>query len=152
VAVAHLAVVVGAGMAGLYAMYRLRDELGLSAHGFERASDVGGVWLWNNYPGARVDMEAKDHAYRFSAALRREWQPSMAECHDAIESNQIVVDARVGDCTTRYFVACSNMNRGSRPRYAAFAVRDVRSWCIEISTDTGRLVNACICAGLPNGT
>jgi cation diffusion facilitator CzcD-associated flavoprotein CzcO len=67
-------VIIGAGIAGLYAMHRFRNELGLSVCGFERASDVGGVWLWNSYPGARVDMEAKDYAYRFSAQLRQEWQ------------------------------------------------------------------------------
>src|ERR1700682_6350935 len=67
-------VVIGAGIGGLYATHRLRNEFGLSVHGYERARDVGGVWLWNCYPGARVDMEAKDYAYRFSPELRQEWQ------------------------------------------------------------------------------
>jgi cation diffusion facilitator CzcD-associated flavoprotein CzcO len=67
--------VIGAGLAGLYAVHRmLGDERGLSVRGFERGPDVGGVWLSNNYPGARVDMEAKDYSYRFSDELRREWQ------------------------------------------------------------------------------
>ncbi|MGY4647820.1 flavin-containing monooxygenase [Mycobacterium sp. URHB0021] len=70
----HDVVIIGAGISGLYAMYRLRDGLGLRVHGFERGADVGGVWLWNSYPGARVDMEAKDYAYRFSPELRQEWQ------------------------------------------------------------------------------
>jgi cation diffusion facilitator CzcD-associated flavoprotein CzcO len=70
----HDVVVIGAGISGLYAMYRMRDELGLRVRGFERGADVGGVWLWNSYPGARVDMEAKDYAYRFSPELRQEWQ------------------------------------------------------------------------------
>lgn len=70
----HDVVIVGAGISGLYAMHRLRDELGLRVHGFERGTDVGGVWLWNCYPGARVDMEAKDYSYRFSPELRQEWQ------------------------------------------------------------------------------
>jgi cyclohexanone monooxygenase len=38
-------VVIGAGIAGLYAMHRLRNELGLNVQGFERAPGVGGVWF-----------------------------------------------------------------------------------------------------------
>ncbi len=47
--------VVGAGMAGLYLLYRLR-ELGMSARAFETGDDVGGTWYWNRYPGARCDI------------------------------------------------------------------------------------------------
>src|SRR6202011_2443064 len=36
-------VVIGAGIGGLYATHRLRNEFGLSVHGYERARDVGGV-------------------------------------------------------------------------------------------------------------
>ena len=35
--------VIGAGFAGLYAHYKFR-EMGLTAFGFEAASDVGGTW------------------------------------------------------------------------------------------------------------
>ena len=48
------AIVVGAGIAGLYAVYRLR-QMGLDFQAFDAASDVGGTWWWNCYPGARVD-------------------------------------------------------------------------------------------------
>lgn len=51
------AIVIGAGMGGLYAVKRLREDQ-LSVAGFEGAPDVGGVWLHNSYPGARVDIEA----------------------------------------------------------------------------------------------
>jgi cation diffusion facilitator CzcD-associated flavoprotein CzcO len=67
-------VVIGAGIAGLYAVHRLRNELGMNVRGYERAPEPGGVWWHNRYPGARVDMEAKDYSYRFSPELRREWQ------------------------------------------------------------------------------
>jgi cyclohexanone monooxygenase len=49
------AVVIGAGFAGLYMVYRLR-EAGFSVHGFERGGGVGGTWYWNRYPGARCDF------------------------------------------------------------------------------------------------
>jgi cation diffusion facilitator CzcD-associated flavoprotein CzcO len=37
-------------------MYKLR-KLGLNVKCFEAGSDLGGVWYWNRYPGARVDSE-----------------------------------------------------------------------------------------------
>lgn len=66
------AIVVGAGFAGLYALHKLR-ELGLATHGFEAADDVGGVWHWNRYPGARCDVESLQYSYSFSDALQQDW-------------------------------------------------------------------------------
>ena len=66
------AVVVGAGFAGLYAHHRLR-RIGLSLRGFETATDVGGTWWWNRYPGARCDVESMDYCYSFSPELEQEW-------------------------------------------------------------------------------
>ena len=65
-------VVVGAGIAGLYALKRFRDE-GLEVQVFEAASDVGGTWWWNRYPGARCDIESMDYSYSFSPELEQEW-------------------------------------------------------------------------------
>jgi cyclohexanone monooxygenase len=67
------AIVVGAGFAGLYAMYRLRDLLGLRVQGLEAASGVGGTWYWNRYPGARCDIESLSYSYSFDEALQQEW-------------------------------------------------------------------------------
>lgn len=66
-------VVVGAGFAGLYLLYRLRS-LGFSAKVIESAGDVGGTWYWNRYPGARCDIESIDYSYSFDAELETEWQ------------------------------------------------------------------------------
>ena len=67
------AVVVGAGFAGLYALHRLRDTLGLSVRVIEVAADVGGTWYWNRYPGARCDIESYSYSYSFSEQLQQEW-------------------------------------------------------------------------------
>ena len=67
------AVVVGAGFGGLYALYKLR-ALGLSVRVFETAGDVGGVWYWNRYPGARCDVESMQYSYSFSEELQQEWR------------------------------------------------------------------------------
>ena len=66
------AVVVGAGFGGLYAAYTLR-RAGLEVKGFERASDVGGTWFWNRYPGARCDVESLEYSYQFSDELQQAW-------------------------------------------------------------------------------
>lgn len=64
--------VIGAGMSGMYQIYRLR-ELGFSVQGFEAGSDVGGTWYWNRYPGARFDSESYSYGYSFSKELLQEW-------------------------------------------------------------------------------
>src|SRR5438093_2215647 len=66
------AVIVGAGFAGLYMLYRLRG-LGLSARVYEAGGGVGGTWFWNRYPGARCDVESMDYSYSFSDELQQEW-------------------------------------------------------------------------------
>ncbi len=58
------AVVIGAGFGGLYAVHKLRDELGLSVQAYDNGGDVGGTWFWNRYPGALSDTES--FCYRFS--------------------------------------------------------------------------------------
>ena len=65
-------VVVGAGFAGMYALYRLRG-LGLSVRVFETGDNVGGTWYWNRYPGARVDVASLFYSYSFSSELQQEW-------------------------------------------------------------------------------
>jgi cyclohexanone monooxygenase len=67
------AVVVGAGFAGLYSLYRLRAA-GFSVRAFEAGDGVGGTWYWNRYPGARCDVESIEYSYSFSPELEAEWE------------------------------------------------------------------------------
>jgi cation diffusion facilitator CzcD-associated flavoprotein CzcO len=66
------AVVIGAGVSGLYQLYKLR-ELGLKVRVFETGTNVGGTWYWNRYPGARFDSESWTYGYSFSPELLEEW-------------------------------------------------------------------------------
>jgi cation diffusion facilitator CzcD-associated flavoprotein CzcO len=66
------AILIGAGMSGLYMLYRLR-ELGLKVRVFEAGTGVGGTWYWNRYPGARFDSESYSYGYSFSPELLQEW-------------------------------------------------------------------------------
>lgn len=69
------AMVIGAGVAGLYQLYRLR-EMGLTVRAYDTASGVGGTWYWNRYPGARFDSQAEIYQYWFSEELYKCWQPT----------------------------------------------------------------------------
>lgn len=64
--------IVGAGLAGLYAIHRLRG-LGFKTRAFEAGSGIGGTWFWNKYPGARCDIESLEYSYAFSDELQQEW-------------------------------------------------------------------------------
>ena len=66
------AIVIGAGVSGLYQLYKLR-ELGLKVRVFETGTGVGGTWYWNRYPGARFDSESWTYGYSFSPELLEEW-------------------------------------------------------------------------------
>jgi cation diffusion facilitator CzcD-associated flavoprotein CzcO len=65
-------IIIGAGMSGLYQLYRAR-ELGLKVRVFETGTNVGGTWYWNRYPGARFDSESYSYGYSFSNELLEEW-------------------------------------------------------------------------------
>ena len=66
-------IIIGAGMSGLYQLYRAR-ELGLKVRVFETGTGVGGTWYWNRYPGARFDSESYSYGYSFSKELLAEWE------------------------------------------------------------------------------
>jgi cyclohexanone monooxygenase len=64
--------VIGAGFAGLYCVHRLR-AMGLNVRGVEAAPEVGGVWYWNRYPGARCDVESMQYSFGFDDDLQQDW-------------------------------------------------------------------------------
>ena len=66
------AIIIGAGVSGLYQLYKLR-EMGLSVRVFEDAGGVGGTWYWNRYPGCRFDSESETYGYSWSEELLQEW-------------------------------------------------------------------------------
>ena len=66
------AIVIGAGISGLYQLYKLR-KIGMRVRVFESGTGVGGTWYWNRYPGARFDSESYSYSYSFSQELLDEW-------------------------------------------------------------------------------
>ncbi len=66
------AVVIGAGVCGIYQIKKLVD-LGFKATVLEAEADLGGTWYMNRYPGARFDSESHTYGYSFSQELLKEW-------------------------------------------------------------------------------
>jgi len=122
------AIVIGAGVSGLYQLYRLR-ELGLSVRCLEDGSGVGGTWYWNRYPGCRFDSESETYGYTFSKELQQEWdwkehysgQPEnerylnfVADKFDLkkdIQFNSHVTSAVYDERTNRWEIALENGQR-----------------------------------------
>ena len=66
-------IIIGAGVAGLYAIYRLRKS-GFKVRALEAGDGVGGTWFWNRYPGCRCDVESMEYSYSFDEGLQQEWK------------------------------------------------------------------------------
>ena len=68
----YQAVIIGAGVAGIYQIKRLAD-LGVRALVLDANADLGGTWYNNRYPGARFDSESYTYSYSFSQEVLDEW-------------------------------------------------------------------------------
>lgn len=68
----YQAIVIGAGVAGIYQIKRLAD-LGVRATVLDGNPDLGGTWYNNRYPGARFDSESYTYSYSFSKEVLDEW-------------------------------------------------------------------------------
>jgi cation diffusion facilitator CzcD-associated flavoprotein CzcO len=66
------AIVIGAGVSGIYQIKRLL-EMGVKAAVLDAAPDLGGTWYWNRYPGSRFDSESYTYGYSFSKELLNTW-------------------------------------------------------------------------------
>ena len=64
-------VVIGAGLSGVCAAIKLKEAGIDNFHVFEKASDVGGTWRDNRYPGVACDVPS--HLYSYSFAPNPEW-------------------------------------------------------------------------------
>ena len=124
-------VVIGAGVSGMYALHHLR-EMGLSVRVYDGASDVGGTWWYNRYPGARVDGPGSPfYCYTFSDELMKEWDWTETQSDQStvlaylefvadrfdlrrdIRFETWVQDARYDEATQRWTVETSTGDRAS---------------------------------------
>jgi len=68
--------IVGAGFGGVYLLHRLRDEMGFNVKIYEAGENLGGIWHWNCYPGARVDTQVPIYEY----SIEKVWKVCIARC------------------------------------------------------------------------
>jgi cation diffusion facilitator CzcD-associated flavoprotein CzcO len=130
----HDAIVVGAGFAGLYMLYRLRG-LGLSTRVIEAGDGVGGTWYWNRYPGARCDVPSLEYSYSFSKELQEEWEWT------ELMPSQPEVERYLNHVADRFDLR-RDIELSTRVTAAVFDERRAR-WLIE--TNTGRRFSARFC-------
>jgi len=83
-------VVIGAGVSGMYALQHFR-EMGLSVRVYDGASNVGGTWWHNGYPGARVDGPGSPfYCFTFTDEFVKDWdwaetQSKSSDVHEYLE-------------------------------------------------------------------
>lgn len=125
------ALIIGAGVSGMYALYHLR-QMGLSVQVFDGATDVGGTWWYNRYPGARVDGPGSPfYCYTFTDELMHEWDWAETQSESSavlaylehvadrfdlrrdIRFGTWVKDARWDEATQRWTIATSTGVRAS---------------------------------------
>ncbi|CAN5555001.1 NAD(P)/FAD-dependent oxidoreductase [soil metagenome] len=68
--------IIGAGFGGLGVALKLKNAGHRNFTVYERASDVGGTWFHNTYPGAACD--APSHIYSYSFAQEVDWSRRFA--------------------------------------------------------------------------
>src|SRR5882672_4244685 len=123
-ALVYDAIIIGAGMSGMYQLYRLR-ELGMRVRVFEAGTGVGGTWYWNRYPGARFDSESYTYGYSFSKELLEEWDWSehFAGQPETLRYLNLVADK---------FDLRRDIQFRSRVASAIYA-EDTRSWSVTLA-------------------
>ena len=126
------AIVIGTGFGGIYSLYKLRNELGLSVRAFDKAGGVGGTWYWNRYPGALSDTESYVYRFSFDKELLQEWE------WDTRYLQQPQILAYLGHVVERYDLARDiQFNTG----ITSIVYDDASSrWTLE--TDTGETFTA----------
>jgi cation diffusion facilitator CzcD-associated flavoprotein CzcO len=126
------AVIIGAGFSGIYALKKFRDDLGLAARIFDKASGVGGTWHWNRYPGALSDSEAHVYCYSWDDELLQTWK------YNSKYINQPDILQYLEHVTERYDLN-KDIQLNTAATSAAFDERTNR-WTVE--TDTGERFSA----------
>ncbi|KAK7708887.1 hypothetical protein SLS64_006367 [Diaporthe eres] len=84
--------IIGAGLSGICSLHHIRERFPTwNVKVIEAASDVGGVWHWNRYPGCRLDTESISYGYSFDKEFLQQWEwkdtfSSQAEMQEYIKS------------------------------------------------------------------
>lgn len=84
--------IIGAGLSGICSLHHICERFpSWKVKAIEAASDVGGVWHWNRYPGCRLDTESISYGYSFDKDFLQQWEwkdtfSSQTEMQEYIQS------------------------------------------------------------------
>jgi len=119
-----LVAIIGAGMSGILAGIRLK-QAGVPFVIIEKNADVGGTWLENTYPGARVDVASAFYSYSFAQKI--DWPNSF--------STGSVLQQYFRDCADEYGV-CDQIRFDTEVESVTFD--DERcTWSLRLQTNDG---------------
>ena len=79
----HRTVIVGAGFSGIGMAVRLLEHGERDFVLLERASELGGTWRDNTYPGCRCDVPS--HLYSFSFAPNPNWSSTFSAQQEILD-------------------------------------------------------------------
>jgi cation diffusion facilitator CzcD-associated flavoprotein CzcO len=89
--------IVGAGFGGVYLLHHLR-KMGYNCKIYEAGKDLGGIWYWNCYPGARVDSQVPVYEYSMPEVWKdwtwSETYPGWQELREYFKHVDKVLDVR----------------------------------------------------------
>jgi cation diffusion facilitator CzcD-associated flavoprotein CzcO len=115
------ALIIGAGFSGLYLLHRLRER-GFRVRLLEAGADLGGIWYWNCYPGARVDSHVPNYEFSIEE-LWSDWNwTERFPAWDELRRYFRHVDRKLG--------LSRDVRLDSRVRAARF-VADTDEWQVE---------------------
>jgi cation diffusion facilitator CzcD-associated flavoprotein CzcO len=119
--------IIGGGFAGLCMAIRLR-QMGLSFTVLERATEIGGAWHTNTYPGCSCDIPSQLYSYSFE--LKANWSRTF--------SRQSEILAYLQGCADKYQL-CDDIWLSTEAREAVFDEAD-QVW--RVRTDRGDIIAA----------
>lgn len=130
----HNVLVIGGGMSGVLAAYRLQ-EAGIPYVVLEKNAGVGGTWFENRYPGARVDVG--NHLYSYSFEPAHHWtqyfsqRGELQQYFEDVVNNHALrdhfrfnteVESAVFDESSQRWVVIARNAQGVQERYEANSV------------------------------
>jgi cation diffusion facilitator CzcD-associated flavoprotein CzcO len=131
-------IIVGAGFGGVAAAVELRRHGIEHVTLLERASEVGGTWHYNTYPGCACDVPS--HLYSFSYAQRRDWTRLCSPQEEILEYLQEVAREYGIDRLVQTGVDVTACAFDDRDRRWTVTATDGRSWEADaVIVATGQL-------------
>src|SRR5579875_3079353 len=131
-------VIVGAGFGGIAMAIELRRNGFDNVTLLERASGIGGTWLYNTYPGCACDVPS--HLYSFSFAQRRDWTRICSPQQEILDYLRAVARQHGVDRLVVPDTDVRECRWDERERRWTVSSGDGRSWCADaIVIATGQL-------------